>query len=273
MSLALYRSALKLSRTSLLTWAIIILAYAFFVTYLYGFFKDMPELQDYYQALPEEFRAIFGLDNPDLQSFVGGVMDPRLFLDTEYLSWLPLMLSIFAVFYCGGLVSREAERGTLDLLLSRPLARYKLVLSKLATFLTMVVGLLAISWAGIAVGLGVIDITIDLGRLLLAHVVIFPLVFAVSAYCTLFSCLYLDPRRSLALAGIVTAAMYIVAFVSPILGSFEWIENLSLFHHLEVFGTLLNGTVNWTGVAVCTVVGVALLGTALVVFERRDLSY
>ena len=272
MSMSLYLSAIRMSRTALVTWAVILLAYSFIVAYLYDSFKDLTQLGSALEVMPEQVRTAMGLEG-DVDFFAGGVLDINYFLNSEYLAWLPLMLAVFAVFYCGGIVSREAERGTLDLLLAQPLARTRLVLSKLATFLTMVGILLALSWLGILIGLTLIGVTVDFGRLLLAHFMIGPLVFAVSGYCTLFSCVSLDPRRSLALAGAVTAGMYILNFMAPTLGGFRWLENVSLFHHLNVFTILTLGTIDWTGLLVNLAVGAAALALTLIVFERRDLSY
>ena len=84
----------------------------------------------------------------------------------------------------------------------------------------------------------------------------------------------LDTRGgSLALEGVVTAAMYILNFMALSLGSVRWLEDLSLFHHLNPFEILLSGSVNWTGAGVHIAVGAATLLLTLFIFERRDLSY
>ena len=272
MSLPLYLSSLKLSRTALFTWAVILLASAFLVALLYDSLKDLTGLQELISGLPEGMRSAFGL--ADLEgAFVGGVMDIRYFLNARYLNWVPLMLAIYAVFYCGGIVSREAERGTLDLLLSQPLPRYKLVISKMATFLSIAAILLVLSWMGMLAGLATIGVSADVGRLAIAHALTLPLVMGVAGYSALISCLYLDPRRSLAAAGGVTAAMYVLNIMGPALGGVRWLQNLSLFHHVDLLSVLLDGAVDWTGLAVNLAVALVALSAALVVFEHRDLIY
>ena len=273
MSLPLYLSALKLSRNSFITWAIILLAYAFLLAYLYENFKDMAGLKETMESMPEGLQAAMGTSGLDFDAFAGGVWDVRIYINTEYLTWVPLMLAIYAVFYCGGIVSREAERGTLDLLLSQPLARYRLLLSKMGTFASMIAVLLAVSWVGAILGFALTGVEIDPGRLLLAHVVILPVVIAVAGYCALISCLYLDPRLSLALAGVITAAMYLLHILAPLMGGLRWLGNLSLFHHIDLLPILLYGSINWTGMAVNLLVAAVMLAAALAVFERRDLSY
>ena len=98
MSVALYLSGLRLSRISFLTWAGIILVYAFLVAYFYDTFKEMAGLEEYMSAIPEQMQAAVGIAGREVGAFSGGVMDPRFFINTEYMAWLPLMLGIYAVF-------------------------------------------------------------------------------------------------------------------------------------------------------------------------------
>lgn len=274
MSLPLYLSALRLSRTAFITWAIIILLYSLLVAYFYdSFAKDLAGMQEAMESLPEGMKQIIGTADLDFDPFAGGVYDVRIYFNTEYLIWLPLMLAVYAVFYCGGIVSREAERRTLDLLLAQPLARSRLLVSKMATFYSMLGALLAVSWVGTVAGLALVDANIALHKLALAHVLILPLLLAVGGYCAIVSCLYLDPRRSLAVAGIITAVMYLLNMLGPLMGSFRWLENLSLFHYLDTLDILLWTSVDWVGLAVHLVVAVVAIVAALVIFERRDLSY
>ena len=268
----LYFSTIKLSRTALITWSIIIWIYSFLVAYMYNSIKDAAEMENLIDVIPDHFKAAMGTEG-DIDVFIDGIMDPNYFITQEYLAWLPLMLAIFSVFYCGGIISREAERGTLDLLLSQPLARKNLILCKLAAFLTMVIILLMFSCIGISLGLLIIGTSINIGHLFLAHIIIGLLIFAVSGYCTLLSCISMDPRHSIAYAGAITSGMYILNFMVPTLGSFKWVANLSLFHHLNIFNTLSSGTTNWNGSIVYISTGALCLVLALLIFERRDLNY
>ena len=273
MSRDLYLNSLRLSRTGIVTWAIILLAYSLLVAYLYDSVKELKGLQETLESLPETMRQAMGTADLGFDPFAGGVYDVRVYVNTEYLGWVPLMVAVYAVFYCGGIVSREAERRTLDLLLSQPLTRHRLLLSKLATFISIAVVLMLVSWTGTAIGLALIDASIDLGKLALAHLLIVIFLLPVSGYCALASCLYLDPRQSLAVAGGITAAMYLLDILAPLLGGFRWLENLSLFHHLSLLDALYDGSLNWAGLAVHLIVAVVAVGVALAVFERRDLSY
>jgi ABC-type transport system involved in multi-copper enzyme maturation permease subunit len=57
------------------------------------------------------------------------------------------------------------------------------------------------------------------------------------------------------------------------MGDFQWLENLSLFHHINTLDILLETSIDWVGLAVQLSVAAAAIALALVVFERRDLSY
>lgn len=262
MSLPLYLSAFRLSRTALLTWAVILLIYAVLLSYLYDSLNDLSGIQEAIEGLPLGLQEAIGTAGVDIDPFAGGVWDVRNYLNTEYMSWLPLMLGIYAVFYCGGIVSREAERGTLDLLLAQPLSRHSLILSKAAAFFTAIVLLLAVSWAGIAMGLSIIGVSVSLVNLAVAHAMILPFMLAAGGLSTLASVLYLDPRKSLALSGAIIAMMYLVNVIAPVIGGLQWMQNLSLFHHVDVLRTLLDGSMAWTGLVVNLGVATATFAAA-----------
>ena len=99
MSLPLYISSFRLSRTALLTWAVVLLLYAFLLSYLYDSFREISGIQEAMKDLPAGLQKAMGTAGLDIDPFAGGVWDVRIYLNTEYMSWLPLMLGIYAVFY------------------------------------------------------------------------------------------------------------------------------------------------------------------------------
>lgn len=263
----LFLSHLRFSRGALIAWGLVVLAYAFLVPYLYDMVGVQgQELFKIYEAFPKQMLAAVGLSGetelkPGLEAY----------LAIEYLGWLPLLLGIYALFYGSGLVSREVERGTLELLLSFPISRRRVVLTKFLVFSLIASVLTAASIAGLLIAMPVTGEGVNLANLLLVHLLAYLLVIAIASYSTLASCLYLSPRKSLTAAGLFTAASYILNFMSPSLGSLEWLKKLSLFYYYQPLPTLLRGEVNWAGVLIYLAVSGAALLTALAVFRAKDI--
>ena len=273
MSRSLYLTYVRLARTGFVAWAIAIALYAVLIVYLYPSMRDAFPFLEYIEAIPEQMKAAIGISEKEAieMAFPGGVWDFRAWMNTEYLSWWPLLVGVYAVVYCGGLVSREVERGTLDLLLSQPLRRATFLLSKFSAFATLVIGIGLVSFAVLAVGSLGIDAELGYWYLALAHVVAVLFVLAIAAYSTLASCLLLDPGKSMAVSGVVTAFIYFLYILAPSLKAATWLQKGSLFYYYEPLYTLYRGTVNWAGIGVYLGVMLASLLLSVVVFQRKDI--
>ena len=272
MSLSLYTTVLRLARVGAVTWGISVALWALLVFWIYPSISTAFPFEEYLEAIPEELQAAIGLASEEDVALVlqDGGFTLAGFLNTEYISWLPLLLGIYAVVYCGGLVSQEVERGTLDLLLSQPLARTAFLLSKFAGFATLILGITVASYVVVVVGSSVIEGDIDLRYAAAVHLVAVLLALAIAGYSTLASCLFMDPRRSLAVAGLVTALGYFANFVGLSVQSVGWLKNLSLFYYFDSLRLLVVGDVNWVGIGVYVGVTAAGLAIAVVVFQRKD---
>ena len=125
MSLALYQANFRFYRLSALVWAVGAAAYAFFVAVLYQSVgsADYAEL---IEGLPEALRAAMGLD-PDIPLTIGGKLSPETWVAIEFLGYGALVMAIYGAIYGAGAIAREAENGTLDLVLSQPVRRRQLV--------------------------------------------------------------------------------------------------------------------------------------------------
>jgi len=205
MSLHLFLRHLKAGRWGLVAWSGLMGLYALLVFYLYPTMKAAG-YEQMFEKLPESIKALAGLQN--LPAGVG--LSLETFMSVEFLGSWAALVAVYAVFAAGGVVAREVERGTMDLILAQPLTRTRLVLSKFAVFLTGV-GIIALgSLVGILAGIVLTAEKISLGNTALALFQGWSLVLAVGSYSLLFSCLTLDPRRTLLLSGTITAVFYIL---------------------------------------------------------------
>ena len=64
-----------------------------------------------------------------LEGFLGGlsISTPEGFLTSEYFSWVPILLIVYAVIQGTGAIAGEESAGTMDLLLAQPVSRRLMV--------------------------------------------------------------------------------------------------------------------------------------------------
>lgn len=263
MKLSLFLSHFRASRGGIIAWASLWFVMGLFLMYLYPTIKQV-DWRGYAEAMPEALRRAFGM----MES--GSLL--QTWVTQEFLGWWPLALSIYAIFAAGGIVAREVERGTIDLILSHPLSRYSLVISKLAVLLAGLAALSLASLAGLALGLLLIQEEANLWGFFLALAQGMLLGLAVGAYSLLFSCIFLDPKKTLTASGILTGGLWILNFAAPSFGPLKWVDKLSLFHYYKAPEIVANAQPDWVGLALYLGLAGACIVASLIIFERRDLS-
>ena len=270
MNLTLYITTLKLSQWAILSWAIVLVLYGVFVVWIYGSVEQATGLEEYIDSMPDFVKEAIGLTDELVDSyFTAGGISFDGYLATEYISWWPIMLGVYAVMVGSGIVAREVERGTIEVLLSQPVPRYVFVATKFAAFITVVAILTVFSVVGIVAGLPTSGQTVDILRVSLAAAVGGLAVVTIAAYSLLLSCWLLDPRKAMAVAGGLTAGLYILSILGPVLGPVDWLQKLSLFYYFKPLEILFQGTFPLSGVLVYVGVAVACFVASLVVFQRR----
>ena len=270
MNLRLFLSNLKMGRGGLIAWTGLILLYALFAVSLYPtVHKGIADIIVYYNTLPEALKAMVGLEGVNLEALN---FSPELYVTIEFMSMWPLILSFYAIF-SGVNIAREAERGTLEMLMAQPVRRFQVVASRFSVFL---VGMLAISGAsllGIIFGSLIINESISLSQMSLVLLTAFLLVLAVGSYTFFFACLFLEPRKALITSGVITASTYIINFIIPLLDpAFKWLRNLSLFYYFKPEPIIRTSSLDGTAIIVYASVAIISLAGALLIFQRRDLT-
>lgn len=270
MKLSLFLSNIKLSRGTLFAWCSLILLYGVFAAYLFPVVsKSNLDYIGYIASLPESMRTAMGMGNIDLASMA---FTADTYIAIEFLMFWPLIVCFYAIF-AGVSISREVERGTLDLLLAQPVSRTRVLISKYAIPLTGIVLIALFSWLGLAVSAPLADIELNMWNQFLAILHGLLLVAAIASYTLLANVIFLEPRKALAVAGVITAAMYIINFIVPLLGTgLKWLSNLSFFHHYNAIEIARSGNVDATALIIYGATFIVCSAASVIIFRRRDLS-
>ncbi|MEE8363183.1 MAG: ABC transporter permease subunit [Dehalococcoidia bacterium] len=254
-----------------LAWAGALVLYAAAIAAVFPSVAETVAWSDYIEALPEELRQMAGLADTELALTAEGFFTFEGFLGTEYMAWWPVFMGVYAVIVGGGLVAKEAERGTLDILLSHPIRRSDLLLTKAVTQILVFAVLAGVSALAIVVFGLLLDEPVAATRVVAAHGMAFGLVVAIFGYSVFFSAAFLKSGRAMGAAGILTLVFYVLNVLGPSLGSLDWMVKLSLFNYFEGLRLLSGGAVNIAGVVIYAVIAVVSLGVSALTFERRDI--
>ncbi len=188
----------------------------------------------------------------------------------------PVPIALIGVYTLGfpiAAVAGERQRGTLEVLLARPIGRRTLYLTVLVATLGMVVACVTAIVAGIVVGALVAGVAgqLSVGPLLACWVNAVALHAALATIGLAASVSFDRLGTALGLGIGLTIAWYTMEFLGALWPTMAWMRPLSLFHYLQA-AEVLAGQVDAGNVAVLAAVGLAAIAAGLAIFPRRDLA-
>ena len=264
MSGALFGHLWRSQRTKLLIVSVAIGAWSVFLPVIYSSFG--PQIKQVVDS---------GIFPKQLMNFGGG--DPFSLGGAIALGYIHpiaiILVAIFAVGFSTTAVAGERQRGTLEVVLARPVSRRTLYVTLLVALVLFVGIILAASIVGTIVGsaaAGVLDElpTSQLPLLWLNGMLLWVAIGAIGLAASV-SFDRLTPAIG------ATLAIVIVSYFLDILGSL-WpdaagLQPYSIFHYLAA-KDVLAGTASAAGFGLLAAVAIVAIGWALVVFPRRDLA-
>jgi ABC-2 type transport system permease protein len=184
---------------------------------------------------------------------------------------LPISLAIVGISAGSSAVGREENSGTLELLLSSPISRSRLMIEKL-TAVTLQLFIIAFAvWVTIALSKYFLNYDINLQDAALATLSAFlvGLVFA----CSAVAIQAISGSRSLAIGicfGILIVA-YFVDSLAPLVDVMDSIKHASVFHYYDGQEALL-GDGNVINSVILFAASLILAALAVFSFDKRDIG-
>jgi ABC-2 type transport system permease protein len=264
MNLRLLAQTIRWNRSRLVVLILAGFAWGMLTPIIYASFSDLIREMMNSGAIPRELMS-FG--SGSLLTLPGAIT-----LGFQH----PLALAFLGIFAVGtttGAIAGERERGTLEVLLARPVSRRGLYVTVAVAVVVLLALELAAILGGQATGIVLLDLTgeVDLAGLLLVFANGLLLWGAFAAFGMAASVSF--DRHGPALG--LTLAYLLVNYFLEILGSLwtdvAWSQEYSLFHHFQPTELLTNST-DPIDFVILGAAGLIPVIYALVVFPRRDLA-
>ena len=264
MSWTLFGHLWRSQRTKLLIVCVAIAAWSTFLPVIYqSFGSQMKALVDS-GVIPKQLTNFGGGDVFSLGGAIAlGYVHPISII----------LLSVFAVGFTTSAVAGERQRGTLEVLLARPLSRRQVYVTLLVAVLLFIGLVLVAASVGTLLGSAIVGVVGELRierlpMLWLNGILLWGALAAIGLAASV-SFERLTPALG------VTMAIVVVSYFLDILGSLwpdaQGLQQYSLFHYLTA-RDILGGTVDVVGLAILAIVAAIAIAIALVVFPRRDLA-
>jgi ABC-2 type transport system permease protein len=240
---------------------------AIFVLVMMGFYPTVranaEEFQRMLSAYPKAFMEAFGVTD---------FTTPAGFIGAEVLSVLwPLIAAIFAILAGAATVALEVERGTIDLWLSVPERRWRLLLAKVGALLAGIALITAATLAALVLGAAWVGERFTVSGLLAAGVVLTSFGIAVGGYAVLCSSFSSDRGKAAGLAAALTLVFYMASIIAGLSERWSWLERVTIFTAYQPQRALETGQVPLAGTLALLAIGAACVAGAAAIFERRSI--
>ncbi len=220
-----------------------------------------------------------------LQSFPAGLIEAFMgsnltqftthaeaFLDSElFFIFVPLAFILFTATFGSDVIAGEEDRGTLDLLLSNPISRGRVVLEKFAALTSYTILLGALLQVELVIASVATNTSINLFHLtdVTLSVILLGLVFGSMALA--LGCIGLGPGMSTGIAASLGVASYFINSLATTFTDLQPYRKYSPFYYYIGADPLINGLKVGDAAVLLALIIVALL-IALFGFRRRDIS-
>ena len=214
-------------------------------------------------AVPASLREALGI--VDLS-----VIEGWLAAEVYYFFWI-WVLGIYFGYTAAGLITDDIEHDRLDLLLSFPFSRSRLLLEKFSVLFVPLLALNSVVPVVVYSVVSVIGGSVDPIRLLMVHLLSIPFLLACAAIGIGLSVLVDRPTTAQRLAMAVVSGLFL--FQSLVATTdFAWVGAISPKYYFDPAPILLEGTYDLGAVGVLLVATVVLLLVSQWQFKRRDIG-
>lgn len=265
--LSLITKNLKLTWKSFLVYALVFVVYSWMMVAIFPSMQSaLGDINQFYDAMPEGFMSAFGGVDMDMSSF-------NTYISLEYLSivW-PFVILAFIVGFVTRYITKEIETGTMELLLSKPITRLQIILSRGVVVVLETMALILVTIGSIVALTQIYNIEI-LGRAMWFFAVsAFAFYLAIIGITFFFATLFKDRGKALSASIGLLIGMYAINIITNLKESLKNIDYITIWHYYQPQEILKNVEIYWfPDILVLVAVGVIAYLASVVIFIKRDL--
>ena len=230
---------------------------------------DMMAFVGLLEGMPEFMRSALGVGDNAMV-----ITTPEGFVAVGFFGKLALILAAYPVVMGLHVTANEEEDGILDMLLSMPVARWRVVVEKLAAFALSIVVIAVVVFVGMWLGTVITAVTLDLGLMAQLVVNVLPVLLLILALTALAGAVLRRRRDALAAATVFVLGSFMLDTIGS-MGAGSLAENLrylSVFSAANAVSVIQNGGLPWATIALLLAIALALSGGAVWAFQRRDVG-
>jgi len=220
------------------------------------------------QAMPSTMLQAFGGED------VTSVATPAGFFNLSFFSYALIIMAFYAAVAGMNVTANEEDAGIMDVLMSLPVPRWKLILEKFLAYVVVVVVILTLTFLCTwGVLLAVPTFGIDTGLLLAAVANLLPGTLMMLGLTVLLGAFFRRKNVAIGVASAVIVGSYFIDFIGRAASDSAAgaLRVVSFFAYYDS-GHVIREGLNWLNVLVLVVAAVVLLVGGMWLYQRRDIG-
>ena len=248
---------------SIFWWSVGFIFLSIYLAWFYPYISKNAEIFKMVEALP-----------PVIKNLIGDIdfaATPAGFFNLQPFSFFaPIMILFYSVSRGVGAIAGEKESGTLDLLLSKPVSRSKVIIQKV---LSISLGLAIIHlffFLGMVLGLALFKINLSIIKLAETMFSLYFLSLSFLAISIFAGVIFLDRKKAVGVVSGFALISYIVNAYAPALKLFQIVRSFSPFYYNSGNAPIKNG-LDFRLISAQIFIFIFFLLISLLIFKKRDL--
>lgn len=258
---------LKNRKVSLIVFTISGILLLWMYVALFPSFANMADsMKEYMESFPEGFMKAFGMEDLDMSTI-------EKFLATEQYSFVwPILMLFFVSSLAGAGLAGEVEKGTSEILLSRPISRVKLYWSRYIAGAIMIVIFTVLSILFVVPLCEIHNVDYILVNNLTMTIAGFLFGLAVFSIAMFLSAWFSEKGKVYMITGGLLVAMYVINIVSAIKESLSDTKYLSFFYYFKPNEAIIRNTISNSTLWVFLIIIVVFAIGGAYIFNKRDIK-
>lgn len=263
---SLLRYQLRSKRRNFIYFSLGMFIWGFMITALYPTVSELEGFSEYWAQFPDTVKNLFGGHDVN-------ILKPEGYITLEYYQlFLPIILAAFVLGFAAFCVVKARENGTIEILLTHPLERWKYALTSFFSIsagltLLCVVGVGSVMFTSVVFG---IDLNY-LGQLKFI-LLVFLFMLALVGVGLFASCAFNRPGQVYAVGITLLAVSYLVNFLSNNWSFFRVIDYAFLYHYYDPYQVTTAVGFPWSSLVYYAVIAVSFVFMSTYALQRRDIA-
>lgn len=215
---------------------------------------------------PQALMKAFGLEELNLSR-----VENYLAMEQFSIIW-PMMVIFLVVSLAGAAIAGEIEKGTAEIMLSKPVSRLKIFFGKyLAGVFTIIVFTICSIFAAIPLA-KLYNIDFVFKNYVTLSIVSFFFSLAIFSLAMFFSAIFSEKSKAYMTTGGILIVMYVLNIIAALKDNLKSLKYLSFFYYYDPDQALIKNIINETGVLVFVIIAVVCAIVAAIWFKKRDIA-